>query len=490
MSSGLNWREIDAVLAELELAGSFIRDVRQPVHHELVFELYAPRRRSFWLLVSFDARHTRLHRLAQRPRQLGDPQRFVTFMRAHVRGGRIRAAGQVGGERIIKLVVACAGAEVVIWLRLWANAANCVVTEPHGQILDALFRRPKRGEISGGDYHPERDLQDLRARRGRQDGEPEVRGFGNPADPYNVQVEEYFAGLETAEQAQRERQLAARERTEAEQRTRRLVRRLGRERAAAADHERLQELGQLLLTNLARVEPGAHWVRVADYHTGAEVQIELAPNLTPAENAQDYFRRAKRARSRHAAAEERLRLAEQELARLQATDPEPGPAARPAGAASRPGGAEGAGRSAGVSAPPQRRTSDGALVLTSGAFTVLVGRTARQNDAVLRQARGNDYWLHCRDYPGAHVFVRHLGSKSVPLETLLDAANLALFFSKARAAGQADVYYTQVKHLRRPRTRGHAAAGSGPGRVIATRERNLFIKLDQARIDRLLAQDD
>ena len=138
--------------------------------------------------------------------------------------------------------------------------------------------------------------------------------------------------------------------------------------------------------------------------------------------------------------------------------------------------------------PAAASRNRGVLALTSGAFTLLVGRTARQNDAALRAARGNDYWLHCRDYPGAHVFVRHLPSKSVPLETLLDAANLALYFSKARGAGQADVYYTQVKHLRRPRTGARPASGTAAGRVIPTRARNLFVRLDRTRIQRLLAQ--
>ena len=174
MSAGLNWREIDAVLAELELAGSFIRDVRQPVHQQLIFELYAPRRRRFWLLVSFAPRHTRLHRLAARPAALGDPQRFVAFMRAHARGGRINEALQVGQERIVKLAVARGGgAPVLIWLRLWGNAANCIVTRPDGHVLDALFRRPRRGEISGGNYHPERDLEQLRPQAEQLRPEPE-----------------------------------------------------------------------------------------------------------------------------------------------------------------------------------------------------------------------------------------------------------------------------------------------------------------------------
>ena len=487
MSSGLNWREIDAVLAELELAGSFIRDVRQPAHHELVFELYRPRHRRSWLLVSFGARHTRLHRVAQRPRQLGSAPRFVSFMRAHVRGGRIAAAGQLGAERIIKLAVTCGGGELLVWMRLWANAANCIVTDPGGGILDALFRRPRRGEVSGGAYHPERDLQQLLARR----PQPELRTFGSAELTYNERVARYFAALEEQEQAASDQRLAARERVAAERRARRLVQNLRRECSAAADHERLQLLGNLLLANLARIAPRADCVAVEDYQSGDQVRIELAPSLSPAENAEAYFERAKRARRRQQAAGRRLQQAQQELARLQSgaatgagPAAEPGPAAPHAAGNQRTGGAA---RSH-APAPAAASRSGGVLTLTSGPFTLLVGRTARQNDATLRAARGNDYWLHCRDYPGAHVFVRHLRAKSVPLETLLDAANLALYFSKARSAGQADVYYTQVKYLRRPRSADRAAAGSAPGRVIPTRARNLLVRLDQARIQRLLAQ--
>jgi predicted ribosome quality control (RQC) complex YloA/Tae2 family protein len=119
------------------------------------------------------------------------------------------------------------------------------------------------------------------------------------------------------------------------------------------------------------------------------------------------------------------------------------------------------------------------LTFTSGMFTILVGRSAKENEALLgHHVRGNDYWLHSRDYPGAYVFIRIPRGKTVPLETLLDAGNLALFYSKAKESGAADLYYTQVKYLRKPKE-------GKKGLVIPTREKNIFIKLNESRILRL-----
>jgi predicted ribosome quality control (RQC) complex YloA/Tae2 family protein len=109
------------------------------------------------------------------------------------------------------------------------------------------------------------------------------------------------------------------------------------------------------------------------------------------------------------------------------------------------------------------------LTIQSGQFTLLVGRNAKENDELLRRyARGNDYWMHTRDVPGGYVFIKYLKNKTVPLEVLLDAANLAIVFSKAKKEGKADLYYTQVKHLRR-------AKGGKTGLVLPTQEKNLSV---------------
>ena len=76
-----------------------------------------------------------------------------------------------------------------------------------------------------------------------------------------------------------------------------------------------------------------------------------------------------------------------------------------------------------------------------------------------------------------------MGGKSVPLEVLLDAAMLAIHYSKARKAGKADLYYTQVKYLRR-------AKGGPKGLVIPTQEKNLSVVLDEERLRWLLLDHD
>jgi predicted ribosome quality control (RQC) complex YloA/Tae2 family protein len=83
-----------------------------------------------------------------------------------------------------------------------------------------------------------------------------------------------------------------------------------------------------------------------------------------------------------------------------------------------------------------------------------------------------------RDFPGSYVFIKHRSGKTVPLDILLDAGNLALFYSKGRNNGEADLFYTQVKYLRR-------AKNAPKGTVLPTQEKNLHIKTDENRLKEL-----
>jgi len=112
-------------------------------------------------------------------------------------------------------------------------------------------------------------------------------------------------------------------------------------------------------------------------------------------------------------------------------------------------------------------------------WTIFVGRTATENDELLRHhVKGQDMWLHVRDFSGGYVFIKNRPDKTIPLDILLYAGNLAVHHSKARKEGKADLYYTQVKYLRR--------AKNGPkGLVLPTQEKNLFVEIDKNRMKKL-----
>jgi len=470
----LNWREIDRVLAELPLQGAFVRQVYQPSHPVLVLELYR-QGANFRLLFCFATPHLRLHSSSAKPANPNPAPRFMSFLRSRLRDGRILSAAQLGRERIVRLEVARGEERLLLWARLWGGAANLIVTDPDGRVLDALYRRPKRGEVSGGRFQPPA-------------GGPPSPGPAAEADrfqarefpgegTYNERVERHYAGLERAQGRER---LLASARSRLERRENRILAGLETLRQRRENHGeplQLRRCGELILANAHAVEPGARWLSAEDYEDpGRPLRIELDPRLGPAQNAESYFRRYRRAKAGLERLGEDIGALERELEAVrrerQSLESTEDPAALAALAE----------REAAV--PKRKRAVPQApgLEFASGPFRLLVGRSAAENDALLRRyVRGNDTWVHARDAPGAYVFIRSLPGKSVPLEALLDAANLALHYSKARGSGKGDVYYTQVKYLRRARD-------GAPGLVLPTQEKNLHVRLDPERLARLLGE--
>ena len=243
--------------------------------------------------------------------------------------------------------------------------------------------------------------------------------------------------------------------------------------AEYANPERLRELGDLLTSNLHRIGRGDRVLEVEDFfHGGAPLAIELDPAVSPAQNAQVYYARAHKAKAGRGKVEQEIADLRAMLARIQEEREElqAQPDTESLAALAR--------KAAQPRHPPVPADMPG-LVFWSGRFKCIVGRTGAENDTLLRRSvRGNDWWFHARDWPGAYVFVKAAPGKSLPLETMLDAGNLALHFSKGKSSGRGEVYYTQVKYLRR-------AKGARRGTVLPTQEKNLSIRLEPDRIERL-----
>ena len=242
-------------------------------------------------------------------------------------------------------------------------------------------------------------------------------------------------------------------------------------------HEELKACGDLLMAQLHKARKGQTSVELDDFFRGGTRTVRLDPTLTPVENARRYYERArklKRALERLAQRLEELKLERRYVEELQAhlegaetpdelkalaeelreeglLPPEGPKRPRPqaqaqAQAPSRP------------PLKPRRLELDGWLIL--------IGRSGRENDRLVREAHPEDWWLHARERPGAHVIVKgpRKGKGERPPEAvLLRAAQLAAYYSRGRGASRVPVTATRVKYVRKPK-------GAKPGLVLVTRE--------------------
>ncbi|MCO5143379.1 MAG: NFACT RNA binding domain-containing protein, partial [Oligoflexia bacterium] len=86
---------------------------------------------------------------------------------------------------------------------------------------------------------------------------------------------------------------------------------------------------------------------------------------------------------------------------------------------------------------------------SSDGFTIYCGRNQEENRKVtFRLSKGNDLWMHVRGIPGSHVIIKSEKGKSFPLATLLEAAQICVFYSKVKRDKKVEVDYTLKKYVK------------------------------------------
>lgn len=255
------------------------------------------------------------------------------------------------------------------------------------------------------------------------------------------------------------------------------------ELAESTDREKYHIYGDLLHANLYAIPKGAASATVQNFYDEAmgEITIPLDPALSPAQNAQRYYARYRRADNAEKKLRELIEQGKQDLEYIDSVFD----------ALTRAGtenelialreelAAQGYGRYTRAKnkkpvrlSPVEYRSSDG--------YTILVGRNNTQNDQLtLRQARNYDLWLHAQKMPGAHVVVLSQGGE-FPDRTVEEAAVIAACNSKGREAGTVPVDYTLVKNVKKPR-------GAKPGMVIYVEYKTAYVAPDADRARALLA---
>jgi len=206
------------------------------------------------------------------------------------------------------------------------------------------------------------------------------------------------------------------------------------------------------------------------------VEIQIDPALTPSENAQKYFKQYNKQKRTHAALQEQIVKNDEDIAYLEsiitsmdiladtpaneADIEEIRAELAEQGFAKRKHLSKDKNKKAQKSKPLHYQSADG--------FDIYVGKNNTQNDQLtLRTAAANDIWLHTKDIPGSHVIIITNGRTPTDA-TILEAANLAAYHSKARTGSQVPVDYVAKKHVKKPN-------GAKPGFVIYDYHKTVYV---------------
>lgn len=228
------------------------------------------------------------------------------------------------------------------------------------------------------------------------------------------------------------------------------------------DREEKRIFAELINANLYRLSKGASVYELENYYDENKlVRIAVKPELTPAENAQRYYKEYRKLRTAEEKLTELIEQGRQDLEYLRTVLDELNRAETEKEIAEiRQELADGGFVKHKFRGKQKKSQPMPPLEFTSpDGFKVYVGRNNIQNDKLsLKTAAKTDLWFHIQKAPGSHVILSLDGRE--PTDTALEfAAKTAAYYSSGRQAGAVEVDYTQVKNLKKP-------TGAKPGFVI------------------------
>lgn len=246
--------------------------------------------------------------------------------------------------------------------------------------------------------------------------------------------------------------------------------------------------GELIKANLSNIEKGDQEIIVANYYSTQQenITIPLINKLTPLENARLYFKKYRKTKDSFLIISEQLKINQLKLNQLSElhklysqnshslsnlhniyNDLTKSGWAKKAAAPLK-------------KAKKETNRLQPAKYISKDGWEIYVGKNNWQNDFLtLKLASGNDTWLHAKNIQGSHIIIKNKGIKqSPPLGTLIQAANLAAHFSKAKKENKVLVDYTLKKHVKKPKN-------AKPGMVIYSHEKSLWIKVEPEEIRKM-----
>jgi predicted ribosome quality control (RQC) complex YloA/Tae2 family protein len=500
----LSLTELERVVRVLneDFAGARVERWLQPDRERLVLTLYrrdpeSGEGRKRHLCFSAAEAVARISELASTPRASDQPPAFTGYLRAHLSRARFVRAGIRGRDRQLALRFEARDGDFELLLALLGRRSNVYLLDAEGTIR-ATLRAPKqtRPELEVGEpfQNPGRELADAGEDR-----------WADVADAeYLATIEAHYvdeeAERDTAVLSRRLLKAIRKERKNAERR----LARVESELAEADGATELQRQAELLKGALGSVERGASEVCLRDYETGEDVRVSLDATKSAKANMAAMFKRYHKLLRRLTKAGGRLddaRAWHDEIRALEARCSEIAErgnaddviseletiAARPEIAKLLERGARSGRRDEPTrkSNLPERLRDVPRRLLprryrSRDGLEIWVGRSDEGNDHLsTRLARGKDLFFHLDGAPGSHVILRTEGRPDPPQESVLEASELAVHFSKQKNASRADVHVVPIKNVRKPK-------GTKKGLVYVTGGKTVHLRREEARLERVL----
>ncbi|MEH7234831.1 Rqc2 family fibronectin-binding protein [Bacillus sp. JJ1562] len=235
--------------------------------------------------------------------------------------------------------------------------------------------------------------------------------------------------------------------------------------------EKYKLFGELVTANIYAITRGDKEIEVLNYYSDDNemIKIPLNPQKTPSENAQSYFSKYQKAKNAVAYVKHEIEKADEEIAyfdsllqQIESAAPKDLQEIREE--LMEEGYLKNKQQKGHKKMKPTKPSIE--HYVASDGTEILVGKNNKQNDYLTNKlAARDDIWLHTKDIPGSHVIIR---SKQPANDTILEAATIAAYFSKAKNSSSVPVDYTLVRHVKKPN-------GSKPGYVIYDNQQTVYV---------------
>lgn len=188
------------------------------------------------------------------------------------------------------------------------------------------------------------------------------------------------------------------------------------------------------------------------YNNNKPVNIPVKPDLSVAENAQKYYEKSSKAKTRITENKRRLKELQAELKKLEQIQNSFQKLDKIYEFDDWLDDHREQLNELGVLSQNQKTEVLPFRKATLDNYEIWIGKNAKSNDELTSRAHKEDIWLHARGVSGSHVVIRMNNNKDYPpKEIIFKAASAAAWNSKARGSKLAPVIYTKRKYISKPK---------------------------------------